>query len=90
MVGIQLTPEAFTQIAIDPNVNATGRIEANGYASLVEMFYFMSKEKFPPSKSAKDILAQDRRNKYMVNYGPIGKSNDPTTFGHVSKKSLDQ
>ncbi len=81
MVGLQLTPEAFNQIAIDPNVNATGRIEANGYASLVEAFYFMSKEKFPPSKSAKDILAQDRRNKFMTNFGQIGKSNDQTTFG---------
>lgn len=85
MVGIQLTPEAFTQIAIDPNVNATGRIEANGYASLVEMFYYMSKEKFPPSKSAKDILTQDRRNKFMVNYGPVGKSHDQTTFGTISE-----
>jgi hypothetical protein len=87
MVGMCLTPEAFTQIAIDPNINATGRIEANGYAALVELFYFMSKEKFAPSKSAKDILAQDRRNKYMVNYGPIGKSNDPTTFGSICDES---
>ncbi|MBF0501215.1 MAG: hypothetical protein HQM09_13840 [Candidatus Riflebacteria bacterium] len=87
IVGIQLTPEAFTQIAIDPNINATGRIEANGYASLVELFYYMSKEKFPPSKSAKDILTQDRRNKFMVNYGPIGKSNDQTTFGMVSEET---
>lgn len=86
MVGIQLTPEAFNQIAIDPNVNATGRLEANGYASLVEIFYFMSKEKFPPSRSAKDILAQDRRNKFMVNYGPLGKSHDPTTFGSVCEE----
>ncbi|MEW6709465.1 MAG: tubulin-like doman-containing protein, partial [Candidatus Riflebacteria bacterium] len=84
IIGIQLTPEAFTQIAIDPNVNSTGRIEGNGYASLAEMFYFMSKEKFPPTRSAKDILNQDRRNKFMVNYGPIGKSHDSTTFGHVT------
>ncbi|GAB4281041.1 MAG: hypothetical protein Kow0029_25970 [Candidatus Rifleibacteriota bacterium] len=84
MVGIQLTPEAFTQIAIDPNVNSTGRIEGNGYASLVELFYFMSKEKFPPTRSAKDIINQDRRNKFMVNYGPIGKSHDTTTFGHIA------
>ncbi len=84
IIGIQLTPEAFTQIAIDPNVNSTGRIEGNGYASLAEMFYFMSKEKFPPTRSAKDIINQDRRNKFMVNYGPIGKSHDSTTFGHVS------
>ncbi|MFZ2959578.1 MAG: tubulin-like doman-containing protein [Candidatus Ozemobacteraceae bacterium] len=87
MIGVQLTPEAFTQIAIDPNVNATGRIEANGYASLVELFHFMSKEKFPPSRSAKDILTQDRRNKFMVNYGPIGKSHDQTTFGTVSEET---
>jgi hypothetical protein len=84
IIGIQLTPEAFTQIAIDPNVNSTGRIEGNGYASLAELFYFMSKEKFPPTRSAKDILNQDRRNKFMVNYGPIGKSHDTTTFGHVA------
>lgn len=84
IIGIQLTPEAFTQIAIDPNVNSTGRIEGNGYASLAETFYFMSKEKFPPTRSAKDILNQDRRNKFMVNYGPIGKSHDTTTFGHVA------
>lgn len=86
MIGIQLTPEAFTQIAIDPNVNSTGRLEGNGYASLVETFYFMNKEKFPPTRSAKDILSQDRRNKFMVNYGPIGKSNDATTFGHVCEE----
>ena len=86
IIGIQLTPEAFTQIAIDPNVNSTGRIEGNGYASLAEMFYFMSKEKFPPTRSAKDILSQDRRNKFMVNYGPIGKSHDSTTFGQVSEE----
>ena len=84
IIGIQLTPEAFTQIAIDPNVNSTGRLEANGYSSLAELFYFMSKEKFPPTKSAKDILNQDRRNKFMVNYGPIGKSQDTTTFGAVA------
>lgn len=91
MVGIQMVPEAFTQIAIDPNINATGRLEANGYASLVELFYFMNKEKFPPSKSAKDILVQDRRNKFMVNFGPIGKSNDQTTFGTVSDEvAFDQ
>jgi len=87
IVGIQLTPEAFNQITNDPNVNANGRIEANGYASLVEMFYFMGKEKFPPSKSAKDIISQDRRNKFMVNYGQIGKSNDPTTFGAACEES---
>ncbi|MBF0547701.1 MAG: hypothetical protein HQM08_24895 [Candidatus Riflebacteria bacterium] len=87
MTGIQLTPEAFTQIAIDPNVNSTGRIEANGYSSLVELFYFMGKEKFPPSRSAKDILNQDRRNKFMVNYGPLGKSNDPTTYGTIADES---
>lgn len=86
IIGIQLTPEAFTQIAIDPNVNSTGRIEGNGYASLAEMFYFMSKEKFPPTRSAKDILNQDRRNKFMVNYGPIGKSHDSTTFGSVCEE----
>jgi hypothetical protein len=86
IIGIQLTPEAFTQIAIDPNVNSTGRIEGNGYASLAELFYFMSKEKFPPSKSAKDIISQDRRNKFMVNYGPIGKSHDTTTFGSVAEE----
>ena len=84
IVGVQLTPEAFTQIAIDPNVNSTGRIEGNGYSSLAELFYFMSKEKFPPTRSAKDILNQDRRNKFMVNYGPVGKSNDSTTFGSVA------
>ncbi len=84
VVGITLTPEAFTQIAIDPNVNATGRLEGNGYSSLVEMFYFMAKENFPPSKSAKDILKQDRRNKFMVNFGPLGKSHDPNGFGAVS------
>ena len=77
IVGIQLTPEAFTQISIDPNVNSTGRIEGNGYASLVETFYFMNKEKFPPTRSAKDIISQDRRNKFMVNYGPIGKRTIP-------------
>jgi hypothetical protein len=87
MIGIQLTPEAFTQIAIDPNVNATGRIEGNGYASLVELFYFSNKEKFPPTRSAKDIISQDRRNKFMVNYGPVGKSNDATTFGSVSEEA---
>lgn len=87
MVGIQLTPEAFTQIAIDPNVNATGRLEANGYASLVEAFYFMNKEKFPPTKSAKDILTQDRRNKLMVNFGPVGKSHDATTFGATCEET---
>ena len=86
IIGIQLTPEAFTQIAIDPNVNSTGRIEGNGYASLTELFYFMSKEKFPPTKSAKDIISQDRRNKFMVNYGPIGKSHDTTTFGSVAEE----
>lgn len=91
MVGIQLTPEAFNQIAIDPNVNATGRIEANGYASLVELFYFMNKEKFPPTKSAKDILNQDRRNKFMVNFGQIGKSHDVTTYGNVADEvAFDQ
>lgn len=87
MVGIQLTPEAFTQIAIDPNVNSTGRLEGNGYASLVELFYFSNKEKFPPSRTAKDIISQDRRNKFMVNFGPIGKSNDATTFGSVCEES---
>ncbi|MGM0599739.1 MAG: tubulin-like doman-containing protein [Candidatus Rifleibacteriota bacterium] len=86
IIGIQMTPEAFTQIAIDPNVNSTGRIEGNGYASLTELFYFMSKEKFPPTKSAKDIISQDRRNKFMVNYGPIGKSHDTTTFGSVAEQ----
>lgn len=86
IVGILLTPEAFNRIAIDPNINATGRIEANGYATLAEIFYFMYKEKFPPSKSAKEILMQDRRNKFMVNYGPIGKSHDSTTFGSVSEE----
>ena len=58
IVGIQLTPEAFTQISIDLNVNSTGRIEGNGYASLVETFYFMNKEKFPPTRTAKDIISQ--------------------------------
>ncbi|OIP25772.1 hypothetical protein AUK22_07670 [bacterium CG2_30_54_10] len=87
MAGIQLTPEAFSQIAIDPNVNATGRLEANGYASLVELFYFMSKEKFSPSKTAKDILNQDRRNKFMVNFGPLGKSHDSTTFGSICEEA---
>ncbi len=87
MVGIFLTPEGFTQIAIDPNVNPTGRIEANGYASLVEIFYFLNKEKFPPSKSAKDILKQDRRNKFMVNYGTVGKSHDTSTFGAISEET---
>ncbi|MBF0409737.1 MAG: hypothetical protein HQM10_20520 [Candidatus Riflebacteria bacterium] len=87
MVGIQLTPDAFTSIAIDPNINSTGRLEANGYSSLVEMFYYMAKEKFQPSKSAKDILNQDRRNKFMVNYGPLGKSNDPTTYGTIADES---
>ncbi len=86
IIGIELTPEAFTQIAIDPNVNSTGRIEGNGYASLAETYYFMNKEKFPPTQSAKDIIAQDRRNKFMVNYGPIGKSNDTTTFGTVAEE----
>ncbi len=86
IVGIQLTPEAFTQISIDPNVNSTGRIEGNGYASLVETFYFMNKEKFPPTRSAKDIISQDRRNKFMVNYGPIGKSNDTTTYGTICEE----
>ena len=81
MVGVFLTPEGFTPIAIDSNINPTGRLEANGYASLAEIFYFMNKEKFPPSKSAKEILNQDRRNKFMVNFGSIGKSNDGTTFG---------
>ena len=87
IIGIMLTPEAFTQIAIDPNVNSTGRLEGNGYASLVELFYFMHKEKFPPTRSAKDIINQDRRNKFMVNFGPVGKSNDATTFGSVSEES---
>ena len=84
VIGIELTPEAFTQIAIDPNVNSTGRIEGNGYAALAETYYFMNKEKFPPTQSAKDIIAQDRRNKFMVNYGPIGKSNDASTFGTIA------
>ncbi|HNX77257.1 MAG TPA: tubulin-like doman-containing protein [Candidatus Rifleibacterium sp.] len=86
IVGIQLTPEAFTQISIDPNVNSTGRLEGNGYASLVETFYYMNKEKFPPTRTAKDIISQDRRNKFMVNYGPIGKSNDATTYGSISEE----
>lgn len=86
IIGILLTPEAFTQIAIDPNINATGRIEGNGYASLAETYYFMNKEKFSPTTSAKDIITQDRRNKFMVNYGPIGKSNDATTFGTVCEE----
>lgn len=86
IIGIELTPEAFTQIAIDPNVNSTGRIEGNGYAALAETYYFMNKEKFPPTTSAKDIISQDRRNKFMVNYGPIGKSNDTTTFGTISEE----
>ncbi|NLM17177.1 MAG: hypothetical protein GX221_05605 [Candidatus Riflebacteria bacterium] len=84
ITAIQLTPEAFTQIAIDPNINSTGRIEANGYASLAEVFYFMSKEKFPPAKSAKEVIAQDRRNKFIVNYGPLGKTSDQTTFGSIA------
>jgi hypothetical protein len=87
IIGIMLTPEAFTQIAIDPNVNSTGRLEGNGYASLVETFYFMNKEHFTPSRSAKDIINQDRRNKFMVNYGPVGKSNDATTFGAVCEET---
>ena len=86
IIGIELTPEAFTQIAIDPNVNSTGRIEGNGYAALAETYYFMNKEKFPPTQSAKDIIAQDRRNKFMVNYGPIGKSNDATTYGTIAEE----
>ena len=86
VIGIQLTPEAFTQIAIDPNINSTGRIEANGYASLTEIFYFMAKEKFGPTASAKEIINQDRRNKFMVNFGPIGKSHDSTTFGSVCEE----
>lgn len=86
IIGIELTPEAFTQIAIDPNINATGRIEGNGYAALAETYYFMNKEKFPPTQSAKDVIAQDRRNKFMVNYGPIGKSHDTTTFGSLAEE----
>ncbi|MBI3039520.1 hypothetical protein HYY75_10845, partial [bacterium] len=87
MVGILANPEAFTQIAIDPNINPTGRIEANGYASLAEIFYYMYKEKFPKTKTAKDILKQDRRNKFMVNFGPVGKSHDSNTFGAVSEET---
>ena len=86
VIGVELTPEAFTQIAIDPNVNSTGRIEGNGYAALAETYYFMNKEKFPPTQSAKDIISQDRRNKFMVNYGPIGKSNDASTYGTICEE----
>lgn len=79
MTGIQFTADTFASVH-----DESKQLTANSYASLTELFYFMSMEhvsaRMKP-KNAKEIKAFEQRCTFKVDYGPVGKTHE--NFGQI-------